>query len=302
VLDFLHRISTNETKNLQKEQLTETIFTTEKGRIIDKTTLLNFDEFKLIVSSYIHQQKVLGWINKYIISDDVKAININSKYTVFELLGPQADSFLMMICGNVINNIQPNTFKIINAEGIIFFLAKLSDKNGKNKYWIIADPNHGQQFIKFILGNSSIFDFSLIGEEAYNQYRVEKGIPSAPNEINDLFNPHETKLNGLISFTKGCYIGQEVIARLDTYNKVQKYLSGVTFQDPVDDNETFNLFDDEGNEAGLITSSAYSFKFKKYFGLGYIRKPYIDEETHLTAKNDSGRSIKISVRNLPSQK
>ncbi len=60
-------------------------------------------------------------------------------------------------------------------------------------------------------------------------YKIENGIPSDPNELNDLYNPHEAKLIDLVDFKKGCYIGQEVIARLDTYDKVQKHLVGLCF-------------------------------------------------------------------------
>ena len=82
VLDFLHRISTNSVKELGKEQITKTIFTTEKGRIIDLTTLLNFEDYQILFTSREHQPKVIRWLEKYIITDDVKVSDINGKYTL----------------------------------------------------------------------------------------------------------------------------------------------------------------------------------------------------------------------------
>ena len=61
--------------------------------------------------------------------------------------------------------------------------------------------------------NKGPFDFSLVGELAYNTYRIEQGIPLAPNELNDNYNPHEASLIKYVDFNKGCYIGQEVTAR-----------------------------------------------------------------------------------------
>ena len=67
-----------------------------------------------------------------------------------------------------------------------------------------------------------------------------------PVKLNSDFNPHEARLLNAVDFKKGCYIGQEVIARLDTYDKVQRYLFGVIFLKPVDQNDKYLLFDEIG--------------------------------------------------------
>ena len=301
-LDFLHRISTNSIKNIVKGEIAKTIFTTEKGRIIDTAVVINLDEYQLLVCSRDHHEKMMIWLQKYVISDDVKLNNINGKYTLLEILGPQADSFMTLINGNIVNNIQPNTIKIINTDGIIFFLMKHYDHNGHLIYWILADPIYAQKLIRYIVENRGPFDFNLIGEETYNYYRVENGIPIAPSEINDLHTPHDVGLMNFVNTTKGCYIGQEVIARLDTYDKVQKSLCGFTFPDKINDYEKFVLFDDSNIEAGSITSTIYSHKFKKSLGMGFVKRKYFEDGTLLTAKNNGVNPIQVSVKKLPFKK
>lgn len=298
VLDFLHRISTNSTKELGKEQITRTIFTTEKGRIIDLTTLLNFEDYQILFTSSEHQPKVLRWMDKYIISDDVKVSDINGKYMLLEVSGPQADSFVMLVCGTVVNNIPENTFKVISAEGMLFFLAKMRDERNYVKYWVIADSSNGNRFVKYALENKGIFDFNLIGENAWNTFRVEQGIPAAPNEINDNYNPNEAGLLRFIDFGKGCYIGQEVIARLDTYDKVQRSIKGVVFSEDVADTE-YSLYNGDGGESGKVTSVVYSIRCKKNIGLGYIRKNHLQDGTKLKAKDGDGKEIEIIVHKIP---
>lgn len=297
-LDFLNRISTNSVKDLGKERITRTIFTTEKGRIIDLTILLNFEDYQILFCNAEHQHKIFKWLDKYIISDDVKVSDINGKYTLLELAGPQADSFITLICGNILSNIPENSFKVIGAEGMLFFLAKMRNEKNKLKYWIIADQANGNRFIKYAVEQKGIFDFNLIGEEAYNIYRVEQGIPAAPNEINDDYNPNEAGLLEYIDFKKGCYIGQEVIARLDTYDKVQRGVKGIVFSGPAEQKQ-YILFNGDGNESGKVTSVVYSPKCKKSIGLGYIRKNYLDDGTMLTAKDSDGKEIKVSVHKIP---
>jgi folate-binding protein YgfZ len=302
VLDFFHRISTNSMKDVQTNSVAQTIFTTEKGRIIDAATIINFDDRQLLVCSRAHVYKVKSWLEKYIITDDVRINDPAGKYLLLELLGPQADSFMTLVCGNSVNDVALNKFKSLSSEGVLFYITRLKDRNGKIKFWIWLNPENAVKLVDYMLKYKGIFDFNLIGEDAYKCYRITKGFPAAPNEINDLYNPHEANLTDLVSFTKGCYIGQEVIARLDTYDKVQKHLTGISFNEPVDESKQYNLYDAAGNEAGKVTSVVYSERSGKTIALAYVKNAYLQEDTELIAKDESGKSIKVIVESLPFRK
>lgn len=301
VLDYLHRIGTNAAKDLPKEGITQTILTNEKGRIIDKGTLINFEDYQLLIVSGHQKMKVISWLNKYVITDDVKPADANEKYSLLELIGPQADSFITLMCGNSVNNIKPNSFKIFSTEGIIFFLLKMTDKNGKIHFWMLADRINAKKIIDYLVENKGPFNFSLIGEEAYNSYRIEQGIPVSPNELNDQYNPHEAGINDLIDNKKGCYIGQEVIARLDTYDKVQRHLMGVVLSSFETPGTPADLHF-KNSEAGALTSAAYSYKLKKQIGLAYVRRAFCEEGKTLAIRNENGNSITASVVKLPFKK
>ncbi|MDP2362136.1 MAG: glycine cleavage T C-terminal barrel domain-containing protein [Ignavibacteria bacterium] len=297
-LDFLHRISTNSMKNLNKEEVKKTIFTSEKGRIIGVSTILNFESYLLLITSALSKQKVMSWINKYIIGDDVLLSDASHRFNLFEIIGPQSDSFLSLFVGDTINSVTDNSFKVVSADGVLFFLAKLKDDKGICKYWILAEQENGKKLVNNMIENKGPFDFNLVGDEAYNAYKIENGIPSDPNELNDNFNPHEAKIIDLIDFKKGCYIGQEVIARLDTYDKVQKNLIGLCFSELINTNDKFSLLDDQQNEVGVITSIAYSPKIKKNIALGYIKKSLAVQGTKVSAKNGI-KSMEVTVHELP---
>jgi folate-binding protein YgfZ len=255
----------------------------------------------------VHESKLKRWIEKYIIMDDVKLNKLNNKYVLFELLGPQADSFMTLVCGRAVNELGINKFKLINTDGLSFYTLKFIDKNGGVKFWLLSSIEHGAGLVNYMLNNKGIFDFKLIGEDAYNCYRISSGIPAAPNELNDLYNPHEAGLIDLVNFKKGCYIGQEVIARLDTYDKVQKFLKGVLFLEPVAMNLPFELFDESGNEAGNVTSIAFSPKYGNQIGLAYLKKAFIQQtrasteqiEPFLYTKSINGSKIKVKIEDLP---
>jgi folate-binding protein YgfZ len=297
-LDFLHRITTNSLKEIKKEEIRKTIFTNEKGRILGIASVFNFESYLLLITGKNSKQKLLSWINKYIIGDDVKVSDASHRFNILELLGPQADSFITLLCGDAANELNENTFKVVDADGILFFLSKLKDLNGNNKYWILADDDNSKKLIDYMISNKGPFNFNLIGDVTFDIHRIEKGIPADPNELNDSFNPHEAKLIDLVDFKKGCYIGQEVIARLDTFDKVQKYLMGVVFPESIETNERFTLLDSEQQEVGIITSLGYSLRMKKHIGLAYINRQFTDCGTKLLAKNES-RKLEVTVSELP---
>lgn len=300
-LDFLHRISTNSMKNLNKEEVKKTIFTSEKGRIIGVSTVMNFESYILLITGIYSKQKTMSWLNKYIIGDDVKLSDASHRFNLLEIVGPQSESFLSLFVGDAVNAVSDNSFKVVSADGILFFLAKLIDENGLRKYWILAEQENAKKLITNMVENKGPFDFNLIGEDAYNVYKIENGIASDPTELNDFYNPHEAKIINLVDFKKGCYIGQEVIARLDTYDKVQKHLVGLCFPEAVETNEKFTLLDDEKNEVGVVTSMAYSPKIKKNIALGYLKRSLAVQGMKVTAKNDT-KTMEVMVHELPFKK
>jgi aminomethyltransferase len=147
--------------------------------------------------------------------------------------------------------------------------------------------------------NKGIFNFNLIGEEAYNIYRVEQGIPASPNELNSECNPLEAGLIEYIDFNKGCYIGQEVIARLKNYDKIQRHLTGVRFNDKLVTNNGRFILNDNGIEVGIVTSHTYSYRLNATIGLAYIKSSYLKPYTQLSLKLSDGKETISEVHELP---
>lgn len=300
-MDFLHRISTNSMKELKKEDVKPTIFTTEKGRIIGVSTVLNFESYLLLVSSLKNQPKIMSWLNKYIVGDDVKISDAGFRFNVLEILGPQAESFLNYTIGEAVGDIRDNSFNVVGSDGALFFLVRIKSLSGRVKFWILADYENSKKFVTSLMNNKGPYDFNFIGEDAYNAYRIELGIPEEPNELNDFYNPLEANVNHLVDFKKGCYIGQEVIARLDTYDKVQRQLVGITFPEPIDEKEKFTLIDEKNTEVGTVTSIAYSPRIKKNIGMGYVKKSEIGDDKKIIAKNET-KVMEVKLVELPFKK
>ena len=298
-LDFLHRITTNDLKTLPANHFKKTIFTNEKGRILDRVSVLNFGDKQLLIGNSGTQQKLFLWINRYIIMDDVKVQNAAEHHSVFEIFGPQARSFMTLLCGEQCKELQGNEIRMLTLEDFSFYVTPNISVSGIESFYLVARQPDAVKLLQYARMNKGIFDFGFVGEDAYEIYRIERGIPSE-RELNDHYNPHEAKLLDDVSFTKGCYIGQEVIARLATYDKVQKYFCGFVLSNSEVTEKEFLLVDNELNEIGAITSSVFSPSLQKRIGLGYLKKDFIDGENALKAIGKNSKvEVSVTVHSLP---
>jgi folate-binding protein YgfZ len=297
-LDFLHRVSTNSIKNLRPNTLTKTIFTNEKGKIIDRVDVINNEKSILLICHSVFKDKLYFWLNKYIIMEDIKVKDESNNYFVYVFYGSQNVSFLKMFFGDSVEHLLVNETGQMELEGRNFILAR-SENSGIPYFRVIGQAQDKEFFFNYINEYKSAFDFSMVGEDAFNIMRVEEGVPAAPYEINDTVNPYEAGVINDVSFTKGCYIGQEVIARLDTYDKVRKILKGVILEENCDITLPAVLLNSSNEEAGLLTSAAKSVLMKKQIGLAIIRKDSSDTGTQLKIKD---KNCTVTVSNLPFEK
>jgi len=113
-----------------------------------------------------------------------------------------------------------------------------------------------------------------IGMKTLESLRLEAGIPFYPADFNDTVIPHEAAVEGThISFSKGCYTGQEIVERVRSRGQVNRLRVKLKFSTPEPPPFATRL-SAEGKELGLVTSSAYSPKAGTAIGIGYSRREH----------------------------
>ncbi len=301
-LDFINRISTNYVKDLSPMHCINTLFTNEKGRLIDKTIFLNMKDYFLLIGSEDAEQRLNVWINRYIIMEDIKTEVVTNNYFLMQIDGPQSSSFLSMICGIELKNMDANDVYYIQIGGVDFYLFKNFLKKDFYTYYLLSEKIQQQKIIDYLYENKSAFDLTTVRDAAYNIFRIEEGLTSFPNEINDNYNPHENGLIEFVSFTKGCYIGQEVIARLNTYDKVQRELKGIIFLDDEEISPPEILYDSNANQVVELTSVCNSKRLNKKIGLAYIKKKNTFKSSEVELKTASQKKLFVKIIELPFSK
>jgi len=257
--------------------MVDTVFCTPKGRIIDYCRVIRQDDELMLISSYIDCQHLIDWINRFIILEDLELEDVSADYLWLTLIGPDSRAFVQDLCGSEVNDRDETIW--IEKENIVF--PALLNSNFKQSAYNFLLPNKpGVEIFKWLTGRIQEFGGSLMGDHAFQIVRVESGMPDWGTELTEKYNPHEARLIHAVSFTKGCYTGQEIIARLDTYDKVQKYLMIVDLNEPLFAEPPFDVFYAD-ELIGNLTSYAYNPLTKRSIGLAYIKKSYSVAEFHI---------------------
>jgi len=136
------------------------------------------------------------------------------------------------------------------------------------------------------------------GSDARETLRIEAGLPRAGPDLNEEIVPPEANLEGkAFSLTKGCYPGQEVVARMDTYGSVRRRLVGLVIEDRIVPPRGAKIFSGE-REVGWISSAALSPSLGCALALGYPLRDFTAPGTALTVDID-GQRHPATVRSLP---
>jgi folate-binding protein YgfZ len=285
--DLLHRLTTNEMRNLQPGQGVVNIFTNAKGRIVDAVEMLRRRGDYLLLTSPGRAATLATWIEKYTFIEDLRGEDVTSAYALFSIFGEIPRNF----AGLPLDDLKAHHFLETSLNGVEIILQQTGGIAPEG-YNIVVDSRNAMGVWNFLRAYAEPIGFST-----FEAMRVHAGIPAADNEINEEQNPHELDLLPYINFEKGCYIGQEVVARLDTYDKVQRQLAGLEFDGAQVPPLKITLWAD-GEEAGKITSAIFSPLRNKAIALALLRKKFAQNFVRLTARHDDV-SLPCSVVALP---
>lgn len=285
-IDLLHRMSTNDVKPLEasKPQAILTALLNEKGRLIDVVKVVrdNAGEI-LLITSKDKEQTVSAWLDKFTIMEDARFVNATEMVSQFEIVGPKAASLMQAYSEDAMDGVDVWGVQIAEVRAIIW-------KVSNSRYSILTLKENAQAVWNALKKDVLATEGSIIDDTLSEILRIEEGIPIAPNEINEKHNPLELPIaSEAISFTKGCYIGQEVIARLDAQDKVQRKMMGLKFSGegaaPGDRLAMEGIDSPLGNEVGDVTSVANSPKYG-FIGLGYVRGKYANAGQRVRAGSE----------------
>ena len=264
-LDLLNRLSTNKVDHIEPGHWAPTVLTSDRGRIVDLLSVINAGQSVYLLTSPGQQQPVIEWLDKYTIMEDLEVEDVSDSTAVIAVAGAGAEAVLGLEGGEPerLPGLQyPAPSVAIGGKDLI----GISRPLGPMACCLLVVPTPDVPAVVTALGASGV---SEVDHGAWDALRVSSGAPAFGSEMGEPYNPLEAGLIGAIDFTKGCYIGQEVIARLDSYERVQRYLSVLRFSSGSDATAGSPLYLD-GRQAGTVTS-VYRTPAGDLRGLGFVR-------------------------------
>ena len=253
-IDLLDRLTTNDLKSLKSMEHAYSLLVSPKGRMIEILSILNLEDQIILGCSEESLDKVLEWIDFYTFGEEVEITFDEKDYqSKIMIMGENSIPFINSIFG----------IDMSLSEGKSMFIALNKPLYGRIKllvvnknyfdfghYEIYASREDIDYVLKLLKKNNGNFEFvDYLNDDQFNNFRIVNNLAGYPTEINENYNPLEAGLKKYINFNKGCYIGQEVIARLDTYSKVKNRLVLIK-----SDNEVNSELINKDKHIGNITS------------------------------------------------
>jgi folate-binding protein YgfZ len=284
-LDLLHRMSTNDVNSLKPGAAQETVLTTPIARIVDLLWVVNRGETGLCLTSPGRATAVRRWLAGYIFyNDKVRFEDVSAELGQLGLFGPRAaevaDAWLPGASA-----LAEDRF-VEDGESLVLRGRPLAGGG----FTVIAPQAQVESLWERALQAGA----APAGEKAYQWLRIEAGIPAAGHELTDNYIPLEANLWPAVSFTKGCYIGQEIIARMESRGKLARRLAGLRLEAPVAEGVAVRT-GEEGPAAGTITSAAELPGYGPV-ALAFLRTAQADTGTRVRVGEVAGEIVELPFR------
>lgn len=294
---FLHNLLSNDIKSLGLGNGCYAALLTPQGRIVADVNVYAFASSFLLGMEPGLEPKVIGYLEKHRINEDVSLRDATNDWAVLSLQGPRSEALVgALIHGPVMVNeeFHHTNFMILEIPATLVRRSITGEKG----FHLLIPRDKVEPVAKRILEVGRVYGLSPVGASAFEILRIEAGIPRYGIDMDETTLLPETGLEAVAaSETKGCYPGQEVVARIKTYGGLQRKLCGLVF-DKSALPRTGDKVSEGKEEIGFVTSACHSPTLGKGIALVYLQKGHFDKEEGVSIKC-SPEPIEAKVSRLP---
>jgi folate-binding protein YgfZ len=251
-LSYLQRISAQDFDGLAPPRGVRAAILERRGKIIEVITAHALEDHLLALTSATLRQEASGWIRRFIFRDDVQVEDITEGTGQLLLVGPRSAEVIAGWAGDGAAGLTPHGWAahperpdcIVIRDGFAAWEAfhVVGPREVMGDVWVDLLQSGGARGLR------------AAGQQAYQALRVLCGVPEGGSEMDARSNPMELGLHDAYSLSKGCYTGQEVLAKMDTHHSVKRSLVGLELSgEGLPDGDAL-LYG--GGKVGRITSAA----------------------------------------------
>ncbi|MEX2185825.1 MAG: glycine cleavage T C-terminal barrel domain-containing protein [Pirellulales bacterium] len=290
---FLHGMCTNDVKNLAAGQGREAFFTNVQGKTIGHAFLFAGDDAIALDATAGQAETLMPGLERYIIREDVQLVDRSGELGELLVAGPDAARLLATLTGGEVPRERLDQVAI-TIGGIPISLRRV-DFVGGECFFVACDAGQAADVRAAIASGGA----KPIGAEAVEAARIEQGTPLFGRDITPANLPQEVARDAAaISFNKGCYLGQETVARIDALGHVNRYLVGVRFDGDRPAEAGAKLTADD-KIVGEVTSATFSPRLGAPLALAYVRRGHHEPGTKLQCDVVAAGIVAAEVVSLP---
>lgn len=295
-IKFLQGMLTNDVNKLEEGRGLYATLLTVKGRVIADMNVYRERESILLDLEPGLNEKIREHLIKFRLSYRANIEDVTENLALLSVHGPNSRKLLQKTVGEAFPELSEYGFLVKEVNSYRVMVARVN-RTGEEGYDIFV-PSEGVQVLwKSLTESGKEVGPKPVGLNAMEVLRVEAGIPKYGIDVTENTIPIEAGLWHALSFEKGCYVGQEVIARIKWRGHVNRHLVGLVIEGeklPVSGDKIVH----DGREIGYITSSTFSPIMEKVIALGYIRREFRDPGTKVLVKT-GGEEKTAEVTNTP---
>jgi folate-binding protein YgfZ len=277
-LPFLNGLLTNELLKLNEGTGVRSALLNTKARVLADLYIYAREDDLIVDVGDAAGASVKDILDRFIITEDVQVKDVTSSFVHLTLQGPQATQSSRELLSVSFADLKSLQHKMIGPTMIA-----VRDRTGQSGYDMIIPNDEAEAVWQGFL----LKGVTPVGQDALEVLRLEAGYPRYGYDVDENTIILEAGFKDAISFTKGCYLGQEVVARATHIGRVNKNL--VQFQTDSDHVPVRKAkLQASGREAGYVTSAAFSPGLKAVMGLGYAQRDFAKEGTKLVVESAHG--------------
>jgi len=268
---YLNAILTNNIKDLAPSQGNVSLLLNPQGRILAEIETYALQDSLFCVSCALIEARLNETIEKFIIMDDVTLADDTQRFGTLALEGPAAASIVKELTGVDLNSIA----ELGRRDALLGAIPCTVTRRSPGKLpgaEFLVERVHLEPLWQVLQEKSQAAGGGAVGYTALSALRLEQGVPWFSYDFGEKQIPHEAALEtSHISYTKGCYTGQEIVERVRSRGQVNRRRVGLRFSGQAVPAPGAPLTS-AGAEAGFVTRAAFSPVLSCAIGMAYVRK------------------------------
>lgn len=293
-LEFLHAMLSNDLKRLRPGQGCHALLLTVQGRVVADCIVVVEEGCILLDTVAGRSDSLTGTLGKYVVADDVTFEPIGAKDHAIGVLGPLAAAVAEQVAGGPPPEGEPYASRHGELGGVPFSVVALPEPRPGGFMFVIEEKGALSLWERLVRAARASVGGLPAGFLAFESLRLESGQPWCGLDMGEDTIALEAGMERAISFTKGCYLGQEVIERVSSQGRLNRRLEGLRLTAAAGPKRGDKLYH-EGKEVGFLTSVAHSFKLDSTLALGYVRRELARAGTALALEGGKGLATVVPL-------